>query len=189
MAAVCVGFVQDLTINQIKKGLEGIEGVAGRLEKINQGQKFIVIVDYAFEPGAVAKLYETIKLIPHKKVIHVLGSAGGGRDIARRPRLGQLAGKMADYTIVTNEDPYDDDPCIIIDQVSLGAEKAGKEIGKDLFKISDRREAIKKALSLANERDLVLITGKGSEQSICVANGERISWDDRAVVRGLLSNK
>jgi UDP-N-acetylmuramoyl-L-alanyl-D-glutamate--2,6-diaminopimelate ligase len=189
MTAVCVGLTQDLNINQIKKGLESVEGVAGRLEKIDEGQRYVVIVDYAFEPGAVRKLYETIKLIPHKKLIHVLGSAGGGRDIARRPKLGQLAGKAADYIVITNEDPYDENPSIIIDQVSLGVEKTGKELGKDLFKILDRREAIKKALFFAEEGDLVLITGKGSEQSICIAGGEKIPWDDRAVVRSLLNSE
>ncbi|MFC1678183.1 Mur ligase family protein [Patescibacteria group bacterium] len=187
MNAVSVGMALDLTIENIKYGLENIKGVAGRLEKINEGQNFTIIVDYAFEPGAVAKLYEAINLIPHNRIIHVLGSAGGGRDIARRPKLGALAGQNADIVIVTNEDPYDDDPEIIIDQVSLGAENAGKKLDENLFKISERREAIKKALELSQEKDLVIITGKGSEQAICIANGEKIPWDDRAIIRGLLS--
>jgi len=188
MAATCVGLSQGLEIDEIKKGLEDIKGVAGRLEQIDVGQKFIVIVDYAFEPKAVTKLYETIKLIPHKKVIHVLGSAGGGRDIARREPLGKLAGEKADYVIVTNEDPYDEGPEIIINQVSRGAEDAGKKINKNLFKILDRRKAIKQALSLAKAGDVVLITGKGSEQAICAADGKKIKWDDREVVREELKN-
>ena len=98
-----------------------------------------------------------------------------------------VAGNNADYVIVTNEDPCDDDPQIIIDQVAYGAEKEGKTKDKNLFKILDRREGIKKALDLAEAEDIVLITGKGSEQAICVANGEKITWDDRAVARGLLS--
>lgn len=183
MTAVCIGLAQELTMEQIKKGLESIKGVAGRLEQIDKGQKFSIIVDYAYEPEAVAKLYETIKLIPHRKVIHVLGSTGGGRDIARRPKLGKLAGEKADYVIITNEDPYDDDPKTIIDQVAAGAQKAGKKINKDLFKILDRRQAIRKALSLTSKGDIVLITGKGSEQAICVAGGKKIPWDDREVVR------
>jgi len=191
MTAVGVGLVQGLDINEIKRGLEKVTGVAGRLEKVDQGQDFTVLVDYSFEPRAVANLYETIKLIPpnpnHKggvrKIIHVLGSTGGGRDVARRPKLGQIAGKKADYIIITNEDPYDDDPRLIIDQVAVGAEQAGKKLNKNLFKIFDRREAIMKALSLASEGDIVLITGKGSEQAICVANGEKIKWDDRVVVK------
>jgi len=185
-AAISVGLAEGLSLEIIKSGLEEIQGVRGRLEKIDEGQDFTVIVDYAFEPKAVAKLYETIALLPHKKIIHILGSAGGGRDAARRPVLGRIAGEQADYVIVTNEDPYDDDPETIISQVALGAEKAGKRVGENLFKILDRREAIKKALNLAQAGDLVLITGKGSEQAICVAGGEKIPWDDRAVVRGLL---
>jgi UDP-N-acetylmuramoyl-L-alanyl-D-glutamate--2,6-diaminopimelate ligase len=103
--------------------------------------------------------------------------------VARRPKLGKLAGEKADLVIVTNEDPYDDDPKLIIDQVAAGALDVGKILDKDLFKIEDRREAIKKALSSAGENDIVLITGKGSEQAICVANGAKIPWDDREVVK------
>jgi UDP-N-acetylmuramoyl-L-alanyl-D-glutamate--2,6-diaminopimelate ligase len=183
MNAACVALSQAMSVDKIKQGLESVQGIPGRMERIDEKQNFTVIVDYAFEPKAVEKLYETIKLIPHQKVIHVLGSAGGGRDMSRRPILGQLAGQRADYVIITNEDPYDDDPQIIIDQVSIGAEKGGKEEGKNLFRIMDRREAIHKALSLAQTDDIVLITGKGSEQAIVVKNNEKLPWDDREVVR------
>lgn len=182
-AALSVGTAIELLLETTKKGLESITGIPGRLEEIKEGQNFIVIVDYAFEPNAVAKLYETISDMPHKKIIHVLGSAGGGRDIARRPMLGRLAGQGADYVVVTNEDPYDDDPEIIVDQVALGAEKEGKKNNVDLFKIIDRRQAIAKAVNLAEEGDIVLVTGKGCEQAICEADGKKIVWDDREVVR------
>lgn len=188
MFAYAVGLVIGLKKAQIREGLEKIEGVAGRLERIDEGQDFVVIVDYAFEPNAVKKLYDTVELIKHGKIIHVLGSTGGGRDVSRRPILGAIAGKRADLVMVTNEDPYDDDPQLIIDQVALGAENEGKKLNQNLFKIMDRGEAIKKALEIAVKDDIVLITGKGSEQAICVANGERITWDDRAVARGILSN-
>lgn len=181
--AVAVGYAQGLPLEQIKNGLESVSGIAGRLERIDLSQPFSVIVDYAFEPRAVEKLYETIKWLPRQNIIHVLGSAGGGRDVARRPILGRIAGEQADMIIITNEDPYDDEPQIIIDQVAVGAEKAGKVLDQDLFKILDRRAAIAKALSLAKENDVVLITGKGSEQAICVAGGKKIPWDDRVVVR------
>lgn len=187
MNAVGVALSQDIALDAIKHGLESIEGVAGRMERIDEGQPFTVIVDYAFEPNAVEKLYETVEILPHNKIIHVLGSAGGGRDVARRPILGRLAGERADLVIVTNEDPYDDDPEIIMDQVALGAEHAGKRKNADLFKILDRGEAIAKALEAAEENDIILITGKGSEQAICVANGEKITWDDRGAVRALLN--
>lgn len=184
--ALGVGLVRDIDFKKLIKGISGITGVPGRLERIDEGQNFSVIVDYAFEPKAVSKLYETINLIPHKKIIHVLGSAGGGRDVARRPKLGELAGQMADYVIITNEDPYDDDPQLIIDQVSLGAEKMLKKNNENLFKILDRKKAIEKACLLAEEGDIVLITGKGSEQAICVAHGKMIPWDDREEVRKVL---
>lgn len=181
LTAVGAGVSQEISLEKISRALNKIKGVPGRLESISEGQDFAAVVDYAFEPNAVAKLYETIKLIPHQKIIHVLGSAGGGRDAARRPKLGQLAGEFADYVIVTNEDPYDEDPQSIIDQVAIGAEQTGKELNKNLFKILDRGEAINKAIEMASENDIVLITGKGSEQAICAENGKKIPWDDREV--------
>jgi UDP-N-acetylmuramoyl-L-alanyl-D-glutamate--2,6-diaminopimelate ligase len=181
--AIAVALSQAIDWPIIRSGLAAIPGLAGRLEMIDQGQPFSVIVDYAFEPVALSKIYETLELVNHKKIIHVLGSAGGGRDVARRPKLGQIAGQLADYVIVTNEDPYDDDPRLIIDQVAVGAEHAGKIHNKNLLTILDRREAIAKALSLAKKDDIVLITGKGSEQAICLAAGRKLPWDDRQVVR------
>jgi len=183
MTAVCLGLSQEINLEKIKVGLEKIKGIPGRMEIIkNVEPAFTVIVDYAYESEALKKIYGTILRLDHNKVIHVLGSAGGGRDAARRPKLGALAGEKADIVIAANEDPYDDDPKLIIDQVAIGAVNAGKVENENLFKIEDRREAIKKALSLAGEADIVLITGKGCEQAICVAGGVKIPWDDRRVV-------
>ncbi len=183
MNAICVGKILEIGINELKNGMEKIKGAPGRLETIDKGQDFTVIVDYAFEPKALAKLYENVKIIEHNQVIHVLGSAGGGRDANRRPVLGKIAGQNADKVIITNEDPYDDDPELIIDQVMAGAETSGKKKDKNLFKIMDRREAINKALSLAQKGDIVLITGKGNEQAICIEAGKKIPWDDRKAVK------
>ena len=183
LAAVALGLSQAVPLETIKAGLEKISGVPGRFERVDEGQAFGVIVDYAFEPNAVTKLYETIAQLPHEKILHVLGATGGGRDAARRPVLGRIAGAHADVVIVTNEDPYDDLPEIIMDQVALGAEKAGKIFGKNLFKILERRKAIAEAFKLARVGDIVLVTGKGNEQAICVAGGKKIPWDDRAVAR------
>jgi len=138
---------------------------------------FRVIVDYAFTPNALGQVYKTIKdNLSSQRIICVLGSCGGGRDKWKRPVLGEIAAKHCDEIIITNEDPYDEDPMEIINQVSGGAK--GKAI-----KILDRREAIKKALNLANPGDLVIITGKGCEPSICLAGGKQIPWDDRKAVR------
>lgn len=182
-AAYTLALSQNLNLIKTKAGLVNVKTLAGKLEKIELGQDFTVIVDYAFEPRALEKIYQMIYLFSPNRIIHVLGSTGGGRDTSRRSELGRLAGERADCVIVTNEDPYDDNPATIIEQVALGAEEAGKETDKNLFKILDRRAAINQALSLAETNDLVLITGKGAEQFICVALGEKIPWDDRRVAR------
>ncbi len=168
---------------QIKDGLEKISALAGKMEKINAGQEFLTIVDYAFEPVALEKLYQLISVFNYNRIIHVLGSAGGGRDKARRPKLGKIAGAKADLVVVSNEDPYDEDPQLIIDQVASGANLVGKKEEVDLFKILDRREAINFALKQAKKDDLVLITGKGAEQFICSTKSQKIAWDDRKVAR------
>ena len=125
---------------------------------------------------------KSAKAMARGKIITLLGAEGGGRDIEKRPILGRLAAKASNYIVITNVDPYEDDPTRIIEDVAIGARKAGKTGEKDLFYIEDRRAGIRKALKLANKNDLVLITGKGAEQSI-VINGKSTPWDDRKVVR------
>jgi len=190
LAAITVGQALNVDLGLAKKALENIRVMPGRMEMIDNGQPFWVIVDYAPEPASLTQAYQTIKdhqlISAGKKLIHVLGSCGGGRDVARRPILGRMAGEQADYVIVTNEDPYDDDPMEIINQVAAAAIQTGKRESDNLFKIIDRREAIKKAISLAQAGDLVLLTGKGSEQAICVADGKMLPWDERVVAREIL---
>ena len=189
-AAGCIGRTHGLSDEALKNGVESVRNIPGRLERIEERQLFTVIVDYAFEPNAVTKLYDTVEKLHPQRIIHVLGSAGGGRDVARRAKIGALAGMRADNVIVTNEDPYDDDPMKIINDVFhgvLSAESPKKwQEGKNCFRIMDRRAAIEKALTFAREGDVVLITGKGSEQAICVREGKKIPWDDRRVVREIL---
>ncbi len=188
LCALTIAKSLGLSVEEIKKAAPVMQNIPGRLEFIDNGQQFKIIVDYAYEPKAMVGLYETIKMIPHQKVIHVLGATGGGRDRARRPILGQIVGEQANYAIITDEDPYDEDPREIINQVAEGALKVGKKECENFWKILDRREAIAKAISLAQKDDLILITGKGAEQAICVANEKKIPWDDRRVVRELLKN-
>lgn len=191
LAAYAVGFNQKINPLRLKEGLESVTGLAGKLEFINaaEQQNFVAIVDYSFEPKALTKLYETIHRLQYNRIIHVLGSAGGGRDKARRPILGKIAAENADIIIITDEDPYNEDPAEIINQVALGAEEMERELHNDLFKILDRREAINKAVSLAQEGDILLFTGKGAEQYICVANDQKIAWDEREVVRSAIVDK
>ena len=199
--ALAAAEVLGVSRDAAKRKLEAVNGVPGRFEKIDEGQPFTVIVDYAPEPYALQACYETIEKIPHARLIHVLGSTGGGRDVARRPILGRMAAEHADVIIVTNEDPYDDDPKTIIEQVAEGAsgvesrkssrrldgipQKAGKveSHGVEIRTILDRREAIRSAMREAKPSDLVLLTGKGCEQAIMGPRGSKIPWDERTVAR------
>ncbi|HTL39420.1 MAG TPA: UDP-N-acetylmuramyl-tripeptide synthetase [Methylomirabilota bacterium] len=182
LAAIAVAQDCEIDISVAKQALEKISNIPGRMELIDEGQNFKVLVDYSPEPESLKQMYATVKNWPHNKIIHLLGSTGGGRDVARRKILGNIAGENADIVIVTNEDPYDDDPKEIIHQVADGAVEVGKIIKQNLFRDPDRRNAIAKALSLAQPNDLVILTGKGSEQKMAVKGGY-IPWDDRAVAR------
>jgi UDP-N-acetylmuramoyl-L-alanyl-D-glutamate--2,6-diaminopimelate ligase len=189
LAAAVAALTQGVTLEESAKALSEVKGIPGRMEFIDEGQPFKVLVDYAPEPESLGKLYGAIGprlSVPGSRLIHVLGSCGGGRDRARRPILGKMAGERADIVIVSNEDPYDDDPMAIIREVAEGAKSSGKIEGKDLFLILDRTEALAKAVSLAGPGDMVLATGKGAEQAICVANGKKITWDERTQLRQII---
>jgi len=189
LSAIATATALGINLETIDRALQNYTGTPGRFEFIDEGQNFKIMIDYAPEPESLKQLYETLKLFPYQRLIHILGSCGGGRDKSRQPILGKMAGEKADIVIVTNEDPYDDDPQEIIDNVASGALEAGKILNENLFKILDRKQAIEKALKLAQKDDLVLLTGKGSEQFICVANGKKIPWDDREIVREILNYK
>lgn len=186
LAAVAVALSQNIKLEIAKSALEKITGLPGRMEEIKNNKGFKIFVDYAHEPKGLEEVYKTIKIFYPKKIVSVLGSQGGGRDKTKRPILGKLAGQYTDYVIVTNEDPYDEDPQKIINDVFAGIVQAGKIENQNCFCILDRREAIKKALSLAQAGDVVIITGKGSETVMAVAAGRKIPWDDRKVTRELL---
>lgn len=195
--ALAVGEWLDIPRAQLIRSLKSIEGVPGRMEIIDEGQDFSVIVDYAHEPKSVEAAYETVRAMadarasgithePAPRVICVTGSAGGGRDKKRRPVLGKLAAKYCDFVIVTNEDPYDEDPDAIIDAVAEGVEEGGKLLNNNYWKIETRQKGVEKALSLAAAKDVVIMTGKGAEQVIMGKNGTRHPWDDREVSREIL---
>ena len=201
LPAIAIGSVFEISPAVIAQGLQNLKIIPGRMEKIDEGQKFLIFVDYAHEKEGMNAVLDTVKnLVSEKrdlpagkagKIIVLLGSEGGGRDKSKRPELGEIAAKKADFVVVSNVDPYEDDPKEICEDIAVSAEKFGKVRGKNLFIIEDRREGIKKALSLASQNDVVLITGKGSEQSI-VIGGRRFPWDDRVVVReelGKILNK
>jgi UDP-N-acetylmuramoyl-L-alanyl-D-glutamate--2,6-diaminopimelate ligase len=189
LAAISVGLSQGVPLETMVRALAKVDNVPGRFERIDEGQDFAVIVDYAPEPESLRQVYAAIDRMPRKRLIHVLGSAGGGRDVARRPILGRMAGEKADIAVVTNEDPYDDDPNVIIAQVAAGALEAGKREGETLLRIEDRREAIRRAIALAEAGDVVLLTGKGAEQAIVGRGGKLSPWDERTVAREALRER
>lgn len=174
LAAFSTAKVLGIKEEIIKEALKEFKGVPGRMEEVIS-EPFKVIIDYAFTPNALEKVYQTLLPLAPEGLICVLGACGGGRDKWKRPVLGQIAKKYCKKIIVTNEDPYDEDPLKIIEDVAKGTE------GKAM-KILDRREAISFALKLAKKGNLVIITGKGCEPSICVANGKKIPWDEKKVV-------
>ena len=183
LAALSTASICGQDLAAATRKLSEVKAMPGRFERIEEGQPWTVIVDYAPEPESLARCYETVRILAPRRIVHVLGSCGGGRDVSRRPVLGRMAAENADVVIVTNEDPYDDDPQAIIDQVAQGAKSQGKQDGADLFRVLDREQAIGLAMRQAGPGDLVLLTGKGSEQRICVAGGRKIPWDEREAAR------
>lgn len=174
-ALAAATFARSIGVSEdnITNALAHLTHIPGRVEEINAGQDFKVVVDYAHTADSLEKLYKTYK----GKKISVLGSCGGGRDKAKRPILGSLADKYCDTVIVTDEDPYDDDIDEIINDVASGVTTQDPIIERD------RRAAIRLAITKANSGDTILITGKGTDPYIMRANGEREIWSDSRVAR------
>ncbi len=171
LAAVGVGQAIGLSGKQIERGIAALEGVAGRMTRIDEGQNFSVIVDYAHTPDSFEKLFKDLKPVVKGRLITVFGSAGR-RDEEKRTVQGHLAGKYADVVVVTEEDDRDMDGQAIMEQIAEAAEKMGKKREKDLFLIHDRAEAIQYAVKIAKKGDTVLLLGKGHEKDI-LRNGPR----------------
>lgn len=185
VAAIAVGRAVGLSLEQCTHGIRALAGVPGRMEKINMGQPFSVWVDYAHEKQSMGGLLEALRAMrtsPDQKIIILLGAEGGGRDRTKRPIMGEQVGRLADYAVVSNVDPYEDDPTPIVEDIARAAQAQGKIRGATLFVIEDRRAGISQALALAQPGDLVAITGKGAEQSITIG-GKAQAWDDRIVVK------
>ena len=180
LAAATAALALGVHLRDIRAALAQISSIPGRLEFVDEGQPFKIIVDYAHEPKSMEEIYAAINLIPHRRIIHVFGGTGGGRDKSKRAVLGAIAAKSANVVIVTNDDPYGENQDTIADQIIGGIKSALNEIPYE--KILDRREAIHRALDSASEGDLVLISGKGAEQAMMIG-GKKAPWDDRKVVR------
>lgn len=167
----------------IKTALEKATTVAGRFEQIDAGQPFAVIVDYAHTAESLDSLLQLYKSNTTGRLFAVFGATGGGRDKGKRPKMGEAADRHADMIVLTDDDPYDENRYAIIEQIAAGIKRTE---GDRLWKIPTRREAIAFALHLAQPGDTVVIAGKGAETVQVLATG-KIPWDDRQVVREILS--
>lgn len=172
LAVICAARFLGVPLTDIADALAALERIPGRTERIEEGQDFQAIVDYAHTPDSLKALYEAY---PVRKIC-VLGNTGGGRDTWKRPEMGLIAEHYCDEVILTNEDPYEEDPKAIVDAM------AAPMTTKPTI-IMDRRDAIAHALSLAHAGDAVLITGKGTDPYIMEANDTRTPWSDAQVVR------
>jgi len=173
LAAVKMGEALGISLATSAAALHKLAPVKGRVESILAGQDFLAIVDYAHTPDSLAALYSAF---PKRRKICVLGNTGGGRDTWKRPAMGRIADEACDKVILTDEDPYDEDPRAILDAMAVGMQRT-PEI------IMDRRIAIRTALAAAQPGDAVLISGKGTDPFIMGSKGSKISWSDAQVVR------
>lgn len=177
LAAVAVGHKLGLSKEQIEKGIAALDGVEGRMTKIDEGQDFTVVVDFAHTPDSFEKLFKDLRPVVKGKLIAVFGSAGR-RDESKRAIQGELAGKFVDEVVLTEEDDRDVDGQSILDEIAKGATAAGKKQDVDLFLVHNRTKAIEFALNRAkNKEDMVLLLGKGHEKTIERADGEH-PWDE-----------
>jgi len=205
LAAICVGLSENVDLETCSKALEKIKNIPGRMEYVPNENNLDIIIDYAVTPDSLEKLYELVNQIkgnPERsegshsdisninserffanaqndsKVISVFGACGE-RDRGKRPMMGEIVSRFADVIILTNEDPYNEDPWQIINELAAGVKN--KKENENFWKIMDRREAIRKALAIAKPGDYIIVTGKGAEETMAVGK-EMIPWNDRKVI-------
>lgn len=184
LAAIGVAEALELDPDRVRAALHSVQAVPGRMQRIEAGQPFRVIVDYAHTADSLAKVLDGLGPLAAAGgggLIAVFGSAGD-RDVLKRPMMGRVAGERARLVVLTDEDPRSEDGQAILEEIARGAEAAGKRRDHDLWLIPDRREAIARALEQARPGDVVVLAGKGHERSIETAAGP-IPWDEAAAVR------
>jgi UDP-N-acetylmuramoyl-L-alanyl-D-glutamate--2,6-diaminopimelate ligase len=160
-------------------------GVPGRMETIRSNKGFGVIIDYAPEPAGMAQSLKTVSATPHRRLTHVFGSTGGHRDVAKRAEFGAISAEYADEIIITNDDVYESDPQKIADDVLQGVRSVFDK-HPEIKIILDRSKAIAAAVKNAQSGDIILLTGKGSENFLVLPGNKRIVWSERKIVQDLL---
>jgi UDP-N-acetylmuramoyl-L-alanyl-D-glutamate--2,6-diaminopimelate ligase len=188
LAVLALGEAWELDADAVRAGLEGVDRVPGRMERIEAGQPFDVVVDYAHSPASLEAVLDLLAPRAAARgggLIAVFGSAGE-RDVEKRPQMGRIAGERCRLVVVTDEDPRGEDRERILDEIAQGAERVGRRRGHDLLLIPDRRSAIEAAFEAARPNDIVLLAGKGHEHSIIGPDGP-MAWDETAVAREVLA--
>ncbi len=185
LAALAVAHAEGVAWPVAVDALARTMGVPGRMERVDAGQPFAVVVDYAHTADSLGKVLRMLRPVTRGRLIAVFGSAGE-RDPTKRPAMGRVSAELADVTVVTDEDPRLEDPRAINEAIADGARSAGGVDGESLLVIDDRREAIARAMAMAREGDVVLLAGKGHETSIFYG-ADKLPWDDREVARDALA--
>src|SRR5438309_9670448 len=184
LAAAAAGIAAGATLQQARDALSRAHAVRGRMERVECGQPFNVIVDYAHTPESLDKVLGLLRPLTKGKLIAVFGSAGE-RDRAKRPALAEVVAKHSDLFVITQEDPRLEDPARILEEIEAGAIAAGKKRGNEYVVIDDRREAVGEAIRRAAAEDTVVLAGKGHESSIIVGETKR-PYDEAATAREAL---
>jgi len=185
LAAIATAWSLGIAPALIARALATMEGVSGRMERIDEGQPFTVMVDYAHTPESLEKVLRTLRPLTSGRLMVVFGSAGQ-RDRQKRPIMGGIAAQLSDFFVITDEDPRQEDRLRILQEIAAGARAAGRREGEDFLLIADRRQAIATAFARATSGDTVLLAGKGHEQSIIIGTTST-PWDDRRVAREQLA--
>jgi UDP-N-acetylmuramoyl-L-alanyl-D-glutamate--2,6-diaminopimelate ligase len=186
LAATGAALALGIEPGAIAAGVRATAGIPGRMEPVDRGQSFTAIVDFAHTPNALTRALETARGLaaPHGRVITVFGSAGL-RDLEKRRLMGQVAARLADVTVITAEDPRTEDLAAIIAETAAALAAGGWTEGRDFFRVADRQRAILHAVGLARSGDVVIVCGKGHEQSMCFGTDE-YPWRDQDALRWAL---
>lgn len=184
LAAIAIADILEIPRKKTIEGIHALTYIPGRMEEIQTSKGFRVFVDYAHEKLSMKSLIVNLKqMASGKNVIVVFGSEGGGRDKSKREQMADVVAHYADYAVVSDTDPYDEDPQSIVDEIGLHLTGFGWHKDSQFFLIPDRREGIRKALSLAKKGDIVVCTAMGAQKTMIRGNGKAYPWDDREVVQ------
>lgn len=184
LVAITVGDLLQVSRKKISEGIHTLSYIPGRMEEIKTNKRFRVFVDYAHEKLSMRALITNLKQMAQgNKVIVVFGSEGGGRDKSKRKDMADVVSELADYAVVSDTDPYDEDPELIVEEIGQYMAEHGWRRDENYFVISDRRSGIRKALTLAQSGDIVVCTAMGAQKTMIREKNIAYPWDDREVVR------